>query len=54
MELGKPGRLHGCDRFLIIVAVAVIMGMMSFGFMEYGLGYYELMPDFKCEVGGVI
>jgi hypothetical protein len=46
MEKGKPGRCNGCDRFQIITTAIVVMGMMSFGYIEYALGFLELMPDF--------
>jgi hypothetical protein len=31
----------------------VFMGMNGFSWYEYGLGFYELFPEFNCTIEGV-
>jgi hypothetical protein len=44
---------NGCGNFQIIASVTVMLCLIGFGYIEYGLGYLELMPQFICNIGGV-
>jgi hypothetical protein len=44
---------EGCGKFQFMMGLIVLFGMCSFGYIEYGLGYLELMPQFECTIDGV-
>jgi MFS family permease len=35
------------------MAAIVMFGMNGFGYIEYGLSFYELFPQFDCTIEGV-
>jgi hypothetical protein len=43
----------GCGKFQIASSTIVMMCLIGFGYIEYGLGYLELMPEFTCIIQGV-
>ena len=52
MILEKSPR-NGCGRFQVIASAIIMISLIGFGYIEYGLGYLELMPEFMCSLGGV-
>ena len=34
----------GCGKFQWLMCVCVMFGLSGFGYLEYGLGFYELFP----------
>ena len=44
---------NGCGKFQWIIFLTVFMGMNGFSWYEYGLGFYELFPEFNCTIEGV-
>jgi len=50
--LRKSSR-NGCGKFQIIASTIVMFCLIGFGYIEYGLGYLELMPQFVCSIDGV-
>lgn len=36
----------GCGKFQIVASTIVMLCLIGFGYIEYGLGYLELMPKF--------
>ena len=44
----KDGQMAGCGKFQIIATVILILTFDSFGWVVYGLGYYELFPRMMC------
>jgi MFS family permease len=43
----------GCGKFQWLLFITVICGLSGFGYVEYGLGFYELFPQFDCVVDGL-
>jgi hypothetical protein len=37
----------------MIASAIVMLCLIGFGYIEYGLGYLELMPQYICSLGGV-
>ena len=48
--MNKAGN-HGCGTFQRLFASLICTGLSSYGYIAYGLGFYELFPQFKCMVG---
>lgn len=44
---------NGCGKFQQISGVIVMLCLIGYGYIEYGLGYLELMPKFTCTIDGV-
>ena len=42
----------GCGRFQIVLGSIAMLGWFSAGYIQYGLSYYELMPQFNCQLNG--
>ena len=38
----------GCGKYQWFMFVTVCTGLCGFGYIEYGLGYYELFPVYNC------
>jgi hypothetical protein len=36
----------------MMMSTIVMLGLSSFGYIEYGLGYIELFPQFDCYIDG--
>jgi hypothetical protein len=34
----------GCGKFQWLMCVCIMFGLSGFGYLEYGLGFYELFP----------
>ena len=43
----------GCGKYQWFIFISIITGLSGFGYMEYGLGYYELFPVYNCYIDGV-
>jgi hypothetical protein len=43
----NPG---GCGKFQWLVATAVMLGLIGFGYIEYCVSYLELIPVVNCEI----
>jgi hypothetical protein len=48
----RKSKMEGCGKFQFIVFLTVVSGLSGFGYLEYGVGYYELFPQFDCTIGG--
>lgn len=42
-----------CGKFQWYVFVIMLASMNGFGYINLGLGYYELMPVFNCVINGI-
>lgn len=50
--LMKSGN-KGCGKFQWLMVVVIMCGLSGFGYIEYGLGFLELFPQFDCTIDGV-
>jgi hypothetical protein len=51
-EILRKSKRRGCGQYQFLVSTYILLGLLSLGYVEYGIIYFELMPQLDCEIDG--